>query len=105
MIRFGSLLLVLFLVLTGAYGCSPHQKPTETPKTTPEQAAPVRLGVAVPVLYYHLIDDHLYGPYSSMFVSPKDFDNQMNYLKSSGYTVIPLDEIENAGQYTSRHHL
>ena len=35
-----------------------------------------------------------------MFVSPKDFINQMNYLKNNGYTVIPLDEIENAGQYT-----
>ena len=35
-----------------------------------------------------------------MFVSPKFFIHQMNYLKSNGYTVIPLDEIENAGQYT-----
>ncbi len=101
--RFVSLLLVLFLMLSGAYGCSPRQKPTGTPKTTKsEQAAPVApvKGVAVPVLYYHLIDDHLYGPYTSMFVSPKEFDRQMNYLKSSGYTVIPLDEIENAAQYT-----
>jgi peptidoglycan/xylan/chitin deacetylase (PgdA/CDA1 family) len=101
--RFASLLLVLFLMLSGAYGCSPRQKPSETPKTiNPEQAAPVAPieGVAVPVLYYHLIDDHLYGPYTSMFVSPKDFDQQMNYLKNNGYTVIPLAEIENAGQYT-----
>jgi peptidoglycan/xylan/chitin deacetylase (PgdA/CDA1 family) len=89
--------------LTVSCGCSSRQKPAQTPETTgPKQAAPApgRLGVAVPVLYYHLIDDNLYGPYTSMFVSPKEFDKQMNYLKSSGYTVIPLDQIENAGQYT-----
>jgi len=101
--RFVSLLFILLLVLSGSYGCSTRQKPIETPQTTkPEQAAPVTpiKGAAVPVLYYHLIDDHLYGPYTSMFVSPKDFDRQMGYLKSNNYTVIPLAEIENAGQYT-----
>jgi peptidoglycan/xylan/chitin deacetylase (PgdA/CDA1 family) len=94
--RLGSLLLVLFL-LTGAYGCSPGQKPKAT-----KQAAPVIpvTGVAVPILYYHLIDDNLWSPFHSMFVSPPDFANQMKYLKTAGYTVIPLVQIENAGQYT-----
>jgi peptidoglycan/xylan/chitin deacetylase (PgdA/CDA1 family) len=93
-------------MLAGVCGCSPRQKTAEKPNTiTSEQAppaapaAPVN-GVAIPVLYYHLIDDHVYSPYTSMFVSPKDFANQMAYLNSNGYTVIPLDEIENAGQYT-----
>ncbi len=101
--RVVSLLLVLLLALTVSAGCSRRQKPAETPNTAkPEQTAPAApvSGVAVPVLYYHLIDDHLYGPYTSMFVSPKDFEQQMNYLKNNGYTVIPLAEIENAGQYT-----
>jgi peptidoglycan/xylan/chitin deacetylase (PgdA/CDA1 family) len=103
-----SLLLIMLLTLTGAYGCYQRQEPAKIPGLNQsQQAAPgapgtgtVRLGVAVPVLYYHLIDGHLYGPYTSMFVPPKDFDQQMNYLKSNGYTVIPLAEIENAGQYT-----
>jgi len=59
-----------------------------------------KLGVAVPVLYYHLVDDNLWSPFHSMFMSPSDFANQMKYLKTAGYTVIPLAQIENAGQYT-----
>ncbi len=60
--RFVSLLIVLFLVSTGAYRVLAPQKQAETPKTTePAQSTPVTpvKGVAVPVLYYHLIDDHL----------------------------------------------
>jgi len=97
------LLLVLLLTLTVSIGCSQQQKPAGTLSTAkPEQTAPAAPvnGVAIPVLYYHLIDDHVYSPYTSMFVSPKDFANQMAYLYSNGYTVIPLDQIENASQYT-----
>lgn len=101
--RLGCSLLILLLIITGAYGCSRRHKATELLRTDrPEQAAPavpVRRDVAVPILYYHLVDDHLYGPYPSMFVSPKEFEKQMNYLKNNDYTVIALDEIEHAGQY------
>jgi peptidoglycan/xylan/chitin deacetylase (PgdA/CDA1 family) len=97
------LLLFLLMVLTIANGCSRRQNAAQAaqapPATQPKQVAPA-LGVAVPVLYYHLIDDNLYSPFHSMFVSPSDFANQMKYLKTAGYTVIPLAQIENAGQYT-----
>ena|GEM_PF-769749 len=98
--RVAFLLLILALILAGSWGCLRGQKPTETPgPVKPEQTMPAT-GIAVPILYYHLIDDHLYGPYPSMFVSPKEFDKQMNYLKNNGYTVIPLDEIEQSDRYT-----
>ncbi len=98
--RVALLLLILSLILAGSWGCLRRPKPADAPRPVKiEQAAPAT-GVAVPVLYYHLIDDHLYGPYPSMFVSPKEFDKQMAYLKSNGYTVISLDEIEQAARYT-----
>jgi peptidoglycan/xylan/chitin deacetylase (PgdA/CDA1 family) len=94
------LLLSLMLLLAGSSGCATQKSAVMSNAPQPQQVAQAApLGVPVRVLYYHLIDDHLYGPYTSMFVSPGEFDKQMNYLKSNGYTVIPLDEIENAGQY------
>ena len=96
------LLFFLLLAFIVASGCSRRQDapqaPPAPPATEPEQVAPAS-GVAVPVLYYHLVDDNLYSPFHSMFVSPPDFAKQMNYLKTAGYTVIPLAQIENAGQY------
>ncbi len=94
------LLFFLLLAFTVVNGCSRRQNAAQVPPATqPKQVAP-SLGVAVPVLYYHLIDDNLYSPFHSMFVSPPDFANQMKYLKTAGYTVIPLAQIENAGEYS-----
>ena len=94
------MLFFLLLAFTVVNGCSRRQNAAQVPPATqPKQVAP-SLGVAVPVLYYHLIDDNLYSPFHSMFVSPPDFANQMKYLKTAGYTVIPLAQIENAGEYS-----
>jgi peptidoglycan/xylan/chitin deacetylase (PgdA/CDA1 family) len=116
-----SLLLALLMILTILYGCSRKQGPVGTQEPAqPRQSTPAgrlahppdgypagtaRLGIPVPVLYYHLVDDQFsvgghQSPYTSMFVSPGEFEKQMRYLQSNGYTVIPLAEIENAAQYT-----
>lgn len=111
---FTLLLLVIVMMLSVSYGCllrpndteqhtsGPIQTPQDGQATTALPGAPMDRtlpAVDVPVLYYHLINDNLYGPYPSMFVSPGEFDKQMNYLKSNGYTVIGLDEIEQAARY------
>ncbi|MFA6636200.1 MAG: polysaccharide deacetylase family protein [Candidatus Omnitrophota bacterium] len=57
----------------------------------------------VPILMYHGIRE---GEASSMYVSPKNFDRQMMFLKKQGYSVISLDElvrgIENGKGYIPR---
>ncbi len=53
----------------------------------------------VHVLMYHAVYDEEKGeePYGdySLFVEKKEFEKQMNYLKSVGYTPIFLSEIDN----------
>lgn len=117
--RFTHFLLIFIIALSSSYGCLPWpdaaelRTPESAQNTQGGEAAPGKAGapdpapegraqpdIDVPVLYYHLINDNLYSPYTSMFVSPEEFDKQMNYLKSNGYTVIGLDEIDQAARYT-----
>ena len=44
------------------------------------------------VLNYHCINDKIYGV-KDLFVTPKEFEKQMKYLKDKKYSVISLDEI------------
>ena len=45
------------------------------------------------VLYYHAVDDKING-IDQLFVSPAEFDKQLNYLKTNGYTAISFDQID-----------
>lgn len=47
----------------------------------------------IPILMYHGVSDNVWG-ISSLFVSPKDFDEQMKYLSENGFTPIFMHEIE-----------
>lgn len=47
----------------------------------------------IPILMYHGVSDNIWG-ISSLFVSPKDFDEQMKYISENGYTPIFMHEIE-----------
>jgi peptidoglycan/xylan/chitin deacetylase (PgdA/CDA1 family) len=46
----------------------------------------------IPILTYHCIDDNVWGD-KPLFVSPGIFDEQMQYLKSQGYTAITFNEL------------
>lgn len=47
----------------------------------------------VPVLMYHFIGNPADNPYSEgNFVSEKDFEEQMSFLKTFGYRVISMDD-------------
>jgi len=45
---------------------------------------------SVPILTYHNFDPSKPG---SMTITPKKFEEQLNWLKANGYTVIPLKEL------------
>lgn len=47
----------------------------------------------IPILMYHGVSDNVWG-ISSLFVSPKDFEEQMKYLHDNGFTPIFMYEIE-----------
>ncbi len=54
---------------------------------------------SIPVLIYHCVDDNVFG-LKDLFVSPKNFEAQMNYLKDNGYTPITFQDLGNLGNFT-----
>ena len=52
----------------------------------------IRSGVTIPVLMYHCISDNVWG-YESLFVSPSDFREQVQYLLDHGYTPILFSDL------------
>jgi peptidoglycan/xylan/chitin deacetylase (PgdA/CDA1 family) len=48
---------------------------------------------SLPILYYHCVSDNIFG-IDELFVSPSNFEKQMDYLSKSNYTVITFDEIK-----------
>ncbi len=46
------------------------------------------------VFMYHLILEEPYSPYTSLYVSPKDFSDHMDALNEMGYQYIFADEYE-----------
>lgn len=50
-------------------------------------------GKGIPILYYHAVNDNISG-IEELFVSPAEFEKQMEYLKQSSYNVITLDELD-----------
>lgn len=48
----------------------------------------------VMVLEYHCVSDNIFG-LKGLFVSPQNFESQMQFLKDNGYTVITFDQLDN----------
>ncbi len=94
---------------TGSPGTNGTDKPKdENPKgqTTPAPAltpSPIPTGAAnaakpkktVPILYYHSINDNITG-IEELFVSPSEFEKQMNFLKKNNYNIITFDQLDKA---------
>lgn len=52
-------------------------------------------GLDIPILMYHQIDDNPIPEEFGLFVKADNFEKQMNYLKTAGFTPINFDEIPN----------
>ncbi|MBS4175050.1 polysaccharide deacetylase family protein [Bacillus sp. FJAT-49736] len=52
-------------------------------------------GYNIPILMYHQIGEDPQPDEYGRFVTPKDFEEQMEYLKAAGYTPINFDEVQN----------
>ncbi|SEN26130.1 Polysaccharide deacetylase [Mesobacillus persicus] len=53
---------------------------------------------SIPILIYHSIDEYTGQGSKELFVTPKNFEQQMTYLKDHGYTLLTFErwnEIEN----------
>lgn len=67
---------------------TPGPTPSATPKTLAKRT--------VPILYYHAINDEIgQGQLAELFVSPKEFEKQMAFLKQNNYNVITFDDLHN----------
>lgn len=68
-------------------------KSTEEDNGTSVNATHQMTKKAVPVLYYHAVNDSTEG-IEELFVKTSEFEKQMGYLYENGYTSINFDEIE-----------
>ncbi len=72
-----------------------------TPQTRPQRAVSTTSAFAVPVLMYHRIDDLSEREKQSpllrdLTVSPTDFEEQIRYLQSEGFTFLLARDVEKA---------
>lgn len=52
----------------------------------------------VPIISYHAVNDNVWGM-DELFVSPVEFEKQMQYLKDNDYTTISFSELDTAYKY------
>ena len=55
-------------------------------------------GVSVPTLMYHAVSDTCWG-IESLFVSPKNMEQQLQYLTENGYTPIWFEDLGRADEF------
>ncbi|HEX9063354.1 MAG TPA: polysaccharide deacetylase family protein [Clostridia bacterium] len=65
------------------------------PKKQVEKKKEIDNRFYIPILCYHCVSDKMWGD-EVLFVSPKDFDEEMNYLKKNNYNAITFNELPNA---------
>ncbi|PGZ97219.1 polysaccharide deacetylase [Bacillus pseudomycoides] len=64
----------------------------EDGKTIPLATSAIVFQQYVPILMYHAIDDYKEGSgLKDLFVSPANFEAQMQYLKDNGYTLLTFE--------------
>jgi peptidoglycan/xylan/chitin deacetylase (PgdA/CDA1 family) len=101
-------IMILFLVIHICSGCNTNmdisQKTSlpansyknENSQTSINTSLPTSIiknkEVNIPILYYHCISDDIFG-LNELFVSPKEFDKQMNFLKNNNYNVITFEQL------------
>ncbi|MCX7711058.1 MAG: polysaccharide deacetylase family protein [Clostridia bacterium] len=71
---------IIFLVSIMVAGALQHAVADKNKKAT------------LPVLYYHAVNDKITGM-EDLFVSPSEFEKQMEFLKNNKFTVITFDQI------------
>ncbi|WP_379970919.1 polysaccharide deacetylase family protein [Ectobacillus sp. sgz5001026] len=66
---------------------------------TKQEGTPILLGQdtitfshEIPILMYHAIDDYHGVGIKDLFVSPAQFEKQMQYLKENGYTLLTFEQ-------------
>ena len=66
--------------------------------TTPLDTTAIAQGVSIPVLMYHETSDDLWG-ISSLFVSPDNLRQQLQYLQENGYEPIFFSDLTHIEDY------
>jgi len=70
---------------------NPAGENTAKPSNSTEHKGPG--AKAVPILYYHAVNDDITG-LEELFVSPSEFEKQMKYLKDDSYSVITFKQLK-----------
>ena len=77
-----------FTSVKGIYSLH-HNKQSPEEKTIENKS----LKKSLPILYYHAINDNITG-LEELFVSPSEFDRQMQYLKQNNYDAISFAQLK-----------
>jgi len=54
---------------------------------------------AIPILVYHLVSDNIFSKNTNLFVKPKKFEEQIQWIDKNGYTTIFADELAEGKNY------
>lgn len=78
-----------------------NKKPTNnpvTPTTFKEAEKTIKENDTseIPILYYHSVSDNIFG-IKELFVSVREFEEQMKFLNDNGYTPISFGQLDNLG--------
>lgn len=102
----GAIVALVATSLGGEEGTRPTTEaaaPTEAQTTSPGSAAPAypagweRHPGPVPVLGYHAIETPTTTEaFPELFVEPRDFEAQMQWLDDQGFEAVTLDQVEEA---------
>ncbi|RKO61751.1 polysaccharide deacetylase family protein [Caldibacillus debilis] len=69
------------------YSSSKYLKKVTASKTSASK------GYKVPILMYHCVDNYKGSGLKELYVTPKNFEAQMKYLKSAGFTPITFEDL------------
>ncbi|MBY6274190.1 MAG: hypothetical protein CW346_18730 [Bacillaceae bacterium] len=85
----GSWYKVKYASITG-YSSSKYLK-----KVTASKKSSTIKGHSMPILMYHCVDNYKGKGLKELYVTPKNFEVQMKYLKSAGFTPITFEDLPN----------
>lgn len=71
---------------------------TSTPNISITPSPTLETPKTFPILYYHAVSNKIDG-LSELFVSPENFEKQMDYLKKNNYDVITFDNLGELNKY------
>lgn len=79
---------------TGFVSSKYLKNPSASTNNKTKKSSSSKKGYEIPILMYHAIDEYKGNGLKELYVTPKNFKAQMQYLKSAGFTPITFEDIK-----------